>query len=146
MILLVISLVALALLAITVLIHYETLRITGKVLPGLPIRARQRVLVVIFACLIAHILEVAVYAATYAALLQFPAFGSIEGLFDGTVTDYLYFSLTSYTTLGIGEVHPVGPIRMIAGLEALNGFLLITWSASFTYLMMQRYWHPEREH
>jgi hypothetical protein len=145
-ILLVISLVALALLAVTVLIHYETLRIIGRVLPGLPIRARQRVLVVIFACLIAHILEVAVYAATYAALLQFPAFGSIEGLFDGTVTDYFYFSLTSYTTLGIGEVHPVGPIRMIAGLEALNGFLLITWSASFTYLMMQRYWHPEREH
>ena len=146
MILLVISLVAVALLAVTVLIHYETLRIIGRVLPGLPIRARQRVLVVIFACLIAHILEVAVYAATYAALLHFPAFGSIEGLFDGTVTDYFYFSLTSYTTLGIGEVHPVGPIRMIAGLEALNGFLLITWSASFTYLMMQRYWHPEREH
>ena len=146
MILLVITLVALALLGATVLIHYEVLRITGKMLPDLPIRARQRVLVVIFACLIAHILEVGVYAAAYAALLQFPVFGSIEGLFEGTVTDYFYFSLTSYTTLGIGEVHPVGPIRMIAGLEALNGFLLITWSASFTYLMMQRYWHPEREH
>lgn len=73
-------------------------------------------------------------------------FGSIEGLLTGTVTDYFYFSLTSYTTLGIGEVHPVGPIRIIVGLEALNGFPLITWSASFTYLMMQRYWHPEREH
>jgi hypothetical protein len=144
--LLVITLVGLALLAVTVLIHYEVLRITGKLLPGLPIRARQRVLVVIFACLIAHILEVGVYAAAYAALLQFPVFGGIEGLFEGTVTDYVYFSLTSYTTLGIGDVNPVGPIRMIAGLEALNGFLVITWSASFTYLMMQRYWHPEREH
>lgn len=146
MILLVITLAALALLGATVLIHYEVLRITGKMLPDLPIRARQRVLVVIFACLIAHILEVGVYAAAYALLLQFPDFGSIEGLFEGTVTDYFYFSLTSYTTLGIGDVNPVGPIRMIAGLEALNGFLLITWSASFTYLMMQRYWHPEREH
>jgi len=29
-------------------------------------------------------------------------------------------------------------------IEALNGFLLITWSASFTYLMTHRYWHPER--
>jgi hypothetical protein len=145
-ILLVICLVALALLGATVLIHYEVLRITGKLLPGLPIWARQRVLVVIFACLIAHILEIGIYAAAYAVLLRFPVFGSISGLFEGTVTDYLYFSLTSYTTLGIGDVHPVGPIRLIAGLEALNGFLLITWSASFTYLMMQRYWHPEREH
>ncbi|MDX5400774.1 MAG: potassium channel family protein [Rhodobacterales bacterium] len=146
MILLVIILVGLSLIGITVLVHYEALRITGKLLPGLPIRARQRVLVVIFACLLAHIIEVSIYAATYALLLRFDGFGSIDGLFDGTVTDFLYFSLTSYTTLGIGEVHPVGPIRMIAGLEALNGFLLITWSASFTYLMMQRYWHPEREH
>ena len=145
MILLVIILVGLSLIGITVLVHYEALRITGKLLPGLPIRARQRVLVVIFACLLAHIIEVSIYAATYALLLRFDGFGSIDGLFDGTVTDFLYFSLTSYTTLGIGEVHPVGPIRMIAGLEALNGFLLITWSASFTYLMMQRYWHPERE-
>jgi hypothetical protein len=145
-ILLVICLVALTLLGATVLIHYEVLRITGKLLPGLPIRARQRVLVVIFACLIAHILEIGIYAAAYAVLLGFPVFGSISGLFEGTVTDYLYFSMTSYTTLGIGDVHPVGPIRLIAGLDALNGFLLITWSASFTYLMMQRYWHPEREH
>lgn len=145
MILLTIILVGLGLLGATVLIHYEVLRITGKVLPDLPIRARQRVLVVIVACLIGHILEVGLYAVAYAALLQFPQFGAIEGLFDGSAPDYFYFSLTSYTTLGIGEIHPVGPIRMIAGLEALNGFLLITWSASFTYLMMQRYWHPERE-
>lgn len=146
MILLVTGLMALVLIGATVLIHYEVLRITGKMLPDLPIRARQRVLVVIVACLIGHILEVGLYAAAYAALLHFPVFGSIEGLFTGTVTDYFYFSLTSYTTLGIGEVHPDGPIRIIVGLEALNGFLLITWSASFTYLMMQRYWHPEREH
>jgi hypothetical protein len=144
-ILLTIILVALFLLGATVLIHYEVLRITGKLLPDLPIRARQRVLVVIIACLIGHILEVGLYAIAYATLLQFPQFGAIEGLFDGTATDFFYFSLTSYTTLGIGEIHPVGPIRMIAGLEALNGFLLITWSASFTYLMMQRYWHPERD-
>lgn len=145
MILLTVSLMALFLLGATVLIHYEVLRITGKMLPDLPIRARQRVLVVIVACLIGHILEVGLYAAAFATLMQFPRFGSIAGLFDGTVTDYFYFSLTSYTTLGIGEVHPVGPIRMIVGLEALNGFLLITWSASFTYLMMQRYWHPEKD-
>ena len=29
---------------------------------------------------------------------------------------------------------------MIAGVEALNGLLLIGWSASFTYLAMERYW------
>jgi hypothetical protein len=144
-ILLTIFAAALLLLGATVLIHYEVLRITGKLLPDLPIRARQRVLVVIIACMIGHILEIGLYAVAYAVLLQFEGFGGIGGVFEGTALDYFYFSLTSYTTLGIGEIHPYGPIRMIVGLEALNGFLLITWSASFTYLMMQRYWHPERE-
>ncbi|MEH6751132.1 MAG: hypothetical protein V7698_12690 [Paracoccaceae bacterium] len=63
MILLVTGLMALVLIGATVLIHYEVLRITGKMLPDLPIRARQRVLVVIVACLIGHILEVGLYAA-----------------------------------------------------------------------------------
>jgi diguanylate cyclase (GGDEF)-like protein len=29
----------------------------------------------------------------------------------------------------------------ITGVEALNGLLLVGWSASFTYLAMQRYWN-----
>jgi hypothetical protein len=33
---------------------------------------------------------------------------------------------------------------MIAGVEALVGLLMIGWSASFTYLMMERFW-PEHE-
>jgi hypothetical protein len=28
----------------------------------------------------------------------------------------------------------------MAGTEALTGFLLISWSASFTFLEMQRFW------
>jgi hypothetical protein len=28
----------------------------------------------------------------------------------------------------------------MTGTEALTGFLLITWSASFTFLEMQRFW------
>lgn len=35
---------------------------------------------------------------------------------------------------------PTSHTRMIAGVEALNGLLLIGWSASFTYLAMERYW------
>lgn len=130
------------LLATTVLIHYEVLRLTGEFGLKLQIRPRQRILVVIAACLTAHVLEIGLYAIVLAVLCQLPGFGGIEGAFDGTATGFLYFSMTSYTTLGIGEVYPVGPLRLIVGVEALNGLLLITWSASFCYLNMQEYWHP----
>jgi hypothetical protein len=35
---------------------------------------------------------------------------------------------------------PVGPIRFLTGMEAVVGLTLITWSASFTFLKMQKYW------
>jgi hypothetical protein len=37
-------------------------------------------------------------------------------------------------------VTPYGSVRLLAGVEALNGLLLIAWSASFLYLEMERYW------
>ena len=45
-----------------------------------------------------------------------------------------------YTTVGFGDLVPDGPIRMIASTEALVGLAMITWSASFSYLQMQRIW------
>ncbi|WP_202909527.1 potassium channel family protein [Alkalilacustris brevis] len=140
-----ISTTAMLLIAATVLIHYEALRFTGRLLPRLPIRPRQRVLVVIAACFVAHLLEIMLYALAFALLHDRQGFGRIEGEFDATALDFFYFSITSYTTLGVGDAYPQGLLRVLSGIEALNGFLLITWSASFTYLMMQRHWHPESD-
>ena len=52
----------------------------------------------------------------------------------------MYFSAATYTSLGFGDLTPTGPVRLLAGVEALNGLLLIGWSASFTYLSMERFW------
>lgn len=142
---LIIGLISALLISATVLIHYETLSATGRLLPRLPIRPRQRVLVVIAACFVAHLSEIILYALVFAALHNTGGLGRIDGEFAASGLDFFYFSITNFTTLGIGDVYPHGPLRILAGIEALNGFLLITWSASFTYLMMQRYWHPERD-
>lgn len=45
-----------------------------------------------------------------------------------------------YTTLGTGDIEPHGDLRYLTGLESLTGLVLITWSASFLYLEMTRYW------
>ena len=48
--------------------------------------------------------------------------------------------------MGFGDLTPTGPLRMLAGVEALNGLLLIGCSASYTYLAMERFWpvNPEQ--
>jgi len=45
--------------------------------------------------------------------------------------------------VGFGDLVPIGPIRMLTAAEGLTGLALVTWSASFTFLAMQRFWpHP----
>ena len=45
-----------------------------------------------------------------------------------------------YTTLGVGDVAATGLMRVPAGIESLVGLVLITWTASFSYLAMERFW------
>jgi hypothetical protein len=54
--------------------------------------------------------------------------------------DAVYLSAETFTTVGFGDLAPRGAIRFLAGTEALTGFILITWSASFLYLEMEQYW------
>ena len=54
--------------------------------------------------------------------------------------DYVYFSASAYSALGLGDVVPQKATRFIASVEALNGLVLIAWSASFTYLSMEKFW------
>ena len=135
------------LLALTALIHYEVLRGMHLVLPKLKIRVRTKLLLAILIAFIAHALEIVLYGVTLFALIHFMDVGSLSGAGETTFLECLYFSAETYTSLGMGDVTPEGPVRLVAGVEALNGLLLIAWSASFLYLSMEKYWRAgSREH
>ncbi|MBI1774000.1 MAG: two pore domain potassium channel family protein [Proteobacteria bacterium] len=136
--------IATALITISVIVHYETLRLISAALPRLTIPLRMRVIVVVFACLTAHTAEVWIYAGAYWLLVEAFHYGRVTGDSAGEFMDYLYFSTVTYTTLGFGEIYPQGPIRMIAAIEAMTGLLMVSWSASFTYLTMERFWPLHR--
>lgn len=122
----------------TILILYETLRFTSNHLAELPIPPRAHIIVVVLAAFVGHTLAVWTYALAY--WLTADALGGFGGLPVDDFMDYLYFSAITYTSLGFGDHYPLSHLRLIAGVEALNGLLLIGWSASFTYLAMERYW------
>ncbi len=126
--------------ATTVLIHYEFLYRLSRLIPKLRMPHRYRIVASVFAALIAHSLEIFLFSLAYYLLPRFQNWGYLEGNFDGSLLDCLYFSYTTYTTLGLGDIEPHGHIRHLVGLESLTGLLLITWTASFIYYEMQRYW------
>jgi hypothetical protein len=131
---------AVLMISLTVLIHYETLNATSRLIPHLAIHRRSRILVVIAGIFVAHVLEIWLFAVGYYVMTEHLGLGSISGEIRGDWLDLFYFSATCYTTLGVGDLIPTGPIRIVAGLESLTGFVLIGWSASFTFLTMQKFW------
>jgi Ion channel len=121
--------------------HYEVLRLLSAYVPRIRIRPRARLLVVLFGTFFGHLLEIGFYALAYFYLRDYSDLGNFGGQFVDRFASYLYFSAESYTSLGLGDIYPLGPLRLITGIEALNGLLLIGWSASFTYLAMQKFWN-----
>jgi len=136
-------LLALVLVLATITIHYEALRKTSDVIPSLTAPHRTRILVAIVVIFLAHLAEIALYAGAF-ALMNNLGFGALSGNLEGNALDYFYLSMTSYTTLGVGDLYPTGAMRIVSAVESLNGFVLVGWSASFTYLEMQRFWGRER--
>jgi len=126
--------------ATVVMIHYEFLYRFTVLMPKLSIRHRFRIVLGVFAALTAHAAEVWVFAVSYYLMHHADAWGYLQGNFEGSLLDCVYFSFTSYTTLGTGDIVPLGDLRFLSGLESLTGLVLITWSASFLYLEMTRYW------
>jgi len=124
-------------------LHYEVLRMLSFGLPRLGVATRAKLLIVIFAAFIAHALEILLYGAGYFVLSHIPGLGALSSTPHSVFSLCLYFSAETYTSLGFGDVVPTGPLRVLAGTETLNGLLLIGWSASFTYLSMERFWNRE---
>jgi hypothetical protein len=138
--------IAFALVATTLLLHYEVLRLTSRWIVDLPIHPRARMIVVLAMAMVSHLLQVTLYATAYVAMIESGRFGSIGGMeAHPAFADVFYFSITTYTTLGIGDLFPHGALRIVSGIEALNGLVLVGWTASFTYLKMERYWQVPEE-
>lgn len=132
--------------AVNTVIHYEVLRTLNDVLPRVEIPNRMKLLVVIFATFFAHLLEMVVWGAFLYALVLHGGVGTLMGDHKITLLDCIYFSAETYTSLGFGDIRPHGDLRLLVGVEALNGLLLIAWSASYTYLSMERFWSLGKGH
>lgn len=139
----IVVLVAIAMLALTTLVHFEVLSGLSRVLPMVPLRSRFKLLVVLGATFLAHALEIALYAVALLLLVR-SGVGTMSGAALLSFETALYFSAETYSSLGYGDLVPLGALRLLAGAETLNGLLMIGWSASYIHIAMERFWAPKR--
>ena len=133
--------VCLALICVSVLSHYETLRLLhDRLAHSTLFPARAKVLVALVGALASHLFQIAIFALAFWLLRDKFGMGGFGGTFEESLASFLYFSSETYTTLGFGDIYPTGALRLICGVESLVGLLMVSWTASFTYLEMRRYW------
>jgi hypothetical protein len=136
-------LISMLLILLTVLIHYEVLKGITLLLARPSHGPRQRILYLVLGLNLLHTFEILVFAAAY-KLLGMYDLGSLYDMPSEHFYYYFYYSAITYTTLGFGDIIPLGPFKILTAMEALLGLGFITWSASFTFLEMQKLWNLNR--
>lgn len=124
---------------LVVLMHREALVRLSALLKVMHSRHNLRLVTAVLGVLIAHTAQVWVFAIAYFFMHHADSWGSLQGNFNGSFLDCVYFSFATFTTVGYGDIEPVGALRFLTGIEGLTGLVLITWSASFLFMKMQRY-------
>lgn len=138
--------VTLVLVILCVILHYEVLRVMrrlGEWLHRNHTWHRWHLSILVCGLLVAHVFEVILFSVAYYWLIGGNSYGAIVGSQASDFGEYAYFSLANYSSLGYGDLVPSGPLRFMAGMEALTGLVLIGWTASFMYLQMRSIWERE---
>ena len=87
---------------------------------GRPHERTFTVVLMVFGLLGLHAMEILAYTLLYSGLGQFP----------GDFETALYFSASTFTTLGYGDIIPAHDHRLLAGVEGVMGLILIGWSTA----------------
>jgi len=100
---------------------------SAAVEPRHPTLRALLVLIALFAALILlHLMQVSVWALLY--------WWQIGWDFNTA----LYFSTTTYATIGYGDVVPPVEWRLVAVMEGLTGVLMLGWSSAMVFAIVMR--------
>jgi len=142
---LLVALTSLLLIALTSLLQHELIRVLTVRVPELALPARAKFLIVVFSTLLSHMAQIALYGLAMYLLVNHGNAGRLEGPDGPALSSCMFFSAESYTSLGFGDIKPTGPIRLITGVEALNGLVMIGWTACYLFMEAERIWAAERQ-
>jgi voltage-gated potassium channel Kch len=79
-----------------------------------------------------HVIQIVLWALTYRALVPPAELATLEAA--------VYFSFVTFTTLGYGDITLSEGWRLLSGIEAMNGILLVGWSTAVLFAVVQRIW------
>ena len=79
-----------------------------------------------------HAIQIIIWAIVYKALVPAGELANFETA--------VYFSFVTFTTLGYGDITLSEGFRLLSGIQALNGILLVGWSTAMMFSLVQKIW------
>ena len=96
-------------------------------LAGLALLIGLLVVAAVGSLFVLHAIEIWLYAAFYVAV------GELK-----TFSEALYFSTSTYATIGYGDIVLTPRWRIVGAIEGVNGIILLGWSTAFFVSIVQR--------
>lgn len=87
---------------------------------------------------------IGLFALHGAEIWAYALFYTLSGAL-GDFQTALYFSTSTYTTIGYGDVLLATRFRLVGAIEGANGIILLGWSTAFFVAMVGRIGFIERE-
>lgn len=134
-------LISIVLVLLTLCLHQAAFTLLVRTVPMGAHGSHPGLYLVMLGIFAVHLVEILLYSLGYYVAASFFDLGFLQGERGAGLLGYFYASAVFYTSLGFGDVLPNDHLRFIVGVEALNGLLLIAWSASFLFAVMGRFWH-----
>ena len=119
------------LIVLTVFVHSAATRtvialVNRKAGKDTPFRRTVYIDAVILLLVLATLVEGGIWAVAYRLNGSFAHF-----------EEALYFSLVTYATLGYGDIVIEGPHRLLSGLEAVTGVIMLGWSTALVVIVIR---------
>ena len=88
--------------------------------------------ITVMAVFLSHIVQIWLWAVFYLAVNALPDF-----------EEALYFSTTTFTTVGYGDVFLDKEWRLLSAFQSANGFIMFGWSTAFIFEVMSKLYKEE---
>ena len=122
---------------LSVFAHYETLRLLARTTRRVAGFRRMTLFVAISGLITAHIAEIGFFAGAFFLAVDVLNLGDFVETRPLEVSDYFYYAAETYSSLGYGDIYPIGQIRLLASVTPLIGILLLGWSGAFLFSLVE---------
>lgn len=126
------TVLSLAMVFVCFFVHYEALRFLMRMM----VRSRAgrlRLALVMAGLVAAHVAEIGFFAAAFFVAVHLWHLGSFVETRSMVAVDYFYYAAETYSSLGYGDIYPLGSLRLLAAITPLVGILLLGWSGGFLF-------------